>query len=534
MIIIVDFGSQFTQLVARRIRELNVYSKIIPYKNTETLSSYIGDLQRNNIEGIIFSGGPFSVYEKDAPKFLHDLLKIEVPILGICYGFQLINFLLGGKVAPAKRREYGFEKLCLDQSLKLNNRNPISSLKSSSDDSATIWMSHGDEVESLAPDLIIDSKTRSGVISSFHHKNKNIFGLQFHPEVEHTQCGKAILKHFVEITCKCQTNWNSYIQIEATLKSIHNRLKQDLKDDVSNSLHPQAICALSGGVDSCIAAVLCAKVFQKNLHCLFINNGLLRDNEFEEILDSFKKHLDLNVKGINASTLFLSKLSGISDAEEKRKIIGKTFIEVFEKEALKIPNAKYLIQGTLYPDVIESVPVYGSSVTIKTHHNVGGLPDKMSLKLIEPLRELFKDEVRRLGKELQVPDKFLNRHPFPGPGLAVRILGEITPQKLEVLRKADAILIEELKIQNLYNDVWQALVVLLPINSVGVMGDARTYENVAAIRCVSSVDGMTADWSKLPHAFLSRASSRITNEVKGINRVVYDITSKPPSTIEWE
>ncbi len=532
MIIIIDFGSQFTQLVARRIREMGVYSEIIPFKNNEKISEYIRNSSEHKVEGIIFSGGPFSVYEKNAPTFKENILEINVPILGICYGFQLINYLLGGEVIPSIKREYGFEKIHPIESYLIKDNNPIFALTQSNQQEHNVWMSHGDEVKSLAPTLTTDSYTRNGVVSSFHHTTRPIFGLQFHPEVEHTECGKDLIKQFIKTTCNCKTNWNPQLQIKAIIKSIQKKI--NYAEPANKKDMPQAICALSGGVDSCVAAVLCSQVFGKNLHCLFIDNGLLRKNEYHEILDKFKLHLNLNVKGIDASELFLSRLNEVSDAEEKRKIIGRTFIEVFEKEALNIPNAQYLIQGTLYPDVVESVPIYGASSTIKTHHNVGGLPEKMTFALIEPLRELFKDEVRYLGQELQIPDELLFRHPFPGPGLAVRILGNITNVKLATLRDADAILIEELKAKNHYDSVWQAFVVLLPVHSVGVMGDARTYENVAAIRCVSAVDGMTADWSRLPHDFLAHVSSRITNEVKGINRVVYDISSKPPSTIEWE
>lgn len=557
MIIIIDFGSQFTQLVARRIREFGVYSEIITYKNKERLaelfSNQTNHLNKQNInnlnsecakeanhlhvndpiEGVIFSGGPFSVYENQAPKFDYDIESLNVPLLGICYGFQLINFMLGGTVSPAEKREYGFEQISLTKSSAIKEQNPLYSLVQNDHTEHTVWMSHGDEVKKLSAKLTADSFTRNNIISSFHHINKKIFGVQFHPEVEHTKCGKNILKYFIENICKCENKWFEKNQIESIVNSIKNKINfHFINKKETDGLH--AICALSGGVDSCVAAVLASKVFGDRLHCLFIDNGLLRKNEFTQILEKFQKHLHLNVKGVDASNLFLSRLKGVVDAEEKRKIIGKTFIEIFEQESAHIPNAKFLVQGTLYPDVVESVPIYGSSSTIKTHHNVGGLPKDMKFILIEPLRELFKDEVRRIGQTLGISHEFLGRHPFPGPGLAVRILGDITKEKLNVLREADAILTEELKKHNLYDSVWQAFVVLLPIYTVGVMGDARTYENVAAIRCVSSIDGMTADWSRLPHEFLASVSSKITNEVKGINRVVYDVSSKPPATIEWE
>lgn len=537
MIIIIDFGSQFTQLVARRIREFGVYSEIITYKNKDRLDELFLNqknqfLKSDDVEGVIFSGGPFSVYEENAPKFEYDIEKLTVPLLGICYGFQLINFMLGGSVSPAEKREYGFEKIQLKTD-QITTKNPLYKLKNSDEKEHIVWMSHGDEIKKLSPKLRVDSITRNNVISSFYHADKSIFGVQFHPEVEHTKCGKNILRYFVENICQCKKNWYEKDQIESIVNSIQNKINFHFVDK-KNTDSAQAICALSGGVDSCVAAVLASKVFGERLHCLFIDNGLLRKQEFNQILENFQKYLHLNVTGIDASDLFLSRLSGVVDAEEKRKIIGKIFIEVFEKESAHIPNAKFLVQGTLYPDVVESIPIYGSSSTIKTHHNVGGLPKNMKFTLIEPLRELFKDEVRKIGQALGIPHEFLERHPFPGPGLAVRILGDITKEKLNVLREADTILTTELKKHDLYNSVWQAFVVLLPIYTVGVMGDARTYENVAAIRCVSSIDGMTADWSRLPHEFLASVSSKITNEVKGINRVVYDISSKPPATIEWE
>lgn len=521
MIVIVDFGSQFTQLIARRIRENFVYSAIIPFTKA---AAFIQEQKKQGLlEGVILSGGPHSVYDTNAPQLNFNIEALDVPVLGICYGLQLINHTLKGEVAPAKTREYGYETV---QPIRdLDALHPLKGLAKNTEN--VVWMSHGDEIKTLSQKLEADAFTSNGTIASFHHKERPIFGLQFHPEVEHSQCGREIIKHFIEITCKCQKTWSSASHIEKTVEDIHQTVSSTGKDTI-------AICALSGGVDSCVAAVLAQKALGNRLECLFINTGLLRQNEYETVLEKFKKTLNLNVRGVDASQKFLNRLHGVCDPEQKRKIIGNTFIEVFEEESKHIPNAKFLVQGTLYPDVIESVSIHGSSVTIKTHHNVGGLPEKMKFKLIEPLRELFKDEVRKLGRELKIPEDILMRHPFPGPGLALRVLGDVTERKLEIVRQADFILVEELKKENLYHSVWQALVVLLDVKSVGVMGDNRTYENVAAIRCVNSVDGMTATWSPLPHEFLAHVSTRIINEVQGINRVVYDISTKPPATIEWE
>ena len=421
-------------------------------------------------------------------------------------------------------REYGYETILAQG--KVSGLHPLSAL-ADEEGQNVVWMSHGDEVTTLAPGFICDYRTGNGSVAVVHHQDLPVYGLQFHPEVEHSRCGRNILRHFVEQTCGCQPNWSMANQIE---KYVH-----DIRAQV-DAVDPKArlICALSGGVDSTVAAVLTAKAVGNALHCIFIDSGLLRKDESAQVLKRYKEDFHLNVRGVDASALFLGRLAGVSDPEQKRKIIGATFIEVFEQEAKKIEGAKFLVQGTLYTDVIESVSVHGTSVTIKSHHNVGGLPDRMSFQLVEPLRELFKDEVRRLGKELGIPHDVLGRHPFPGPGLAIRILGEVKFDSLRVLREADAILIEELRKNDLYEAVWQAFVVLLPVQSVGVMGDGRTYENVAAIRCVSATDGMTAEWSRLPHEFLAKVSSRICNEVRGINRVVYDVSSKPPATIEWE
>jgi GMP synthase (glutamine-hydrolysing) len=521
MILIIDFGSQFTQLLARRIREYAVHSEIVPF--SKAIDKIASLKNENELDGIIFSGGPHSVYDEGAPKIGLDLEALDVPLLGVCYGLQLINQMLGGKVTPAKVREYGFEIIEINSNLSGNN--PLFSLPKETEN--IVWMSHGDEIEELSEHLVADSKTRNGTIASFHHKTKPIFGLQFHPEVEHTKCGRAIIEQFLDSTCKAKKEWNSSSLIEKSIADIQSIANSEDKNST-------VICALSGGVDSCVAAVLTQKAVGDRLLCLFINNGLLRKNEYEEVLARFKKDLNLNVKGVDASELFLNRLAGVSDPEQKRKIIGNTFIEVFEEETKHIPSAKYLVQGTLYPDVIESISLHGSSVTIKTHHNVGGLPEKMKFKLIEPLKELFKDEVRKIGKDLQIPMDMLARHPFPGPGLGIRVLGEVSLNRLNILREADAIFVEELKKQSHYDKTWQAFVVLLPVSSVGVMGDGRTYENVCALRCVSATDGMTADWSRLPYDFLAHVSSRIINEVRGINRVVYDISTKPPATIEWE
>ena len=507
-ILIIDFGSQFTQLITRRVRESNVYSEIHSHKIT------FKEIKLFDPTGIILSGGPMSVYDTDAPDLDELILKMKIPILGICYGLQLISKKLGGKVEPAKDREYGKAILNVIQKSPLFHNVNIES---------KVWMSHGDYLTELPNGFDIIAKSDHSPIGAVANESEKIYGVQFHPEVVHTDEGKKIIHNFLFDICKCTGSWTSHNFIENNIAEI--------KEKVGSA---KAICALSGGVDSTVAAVLVKKAIGDNLICIHIDTGLMRKNESYEIGKIFNERLNLNHIHINSSEKFISKLKGISDPEQKRKIIGNTFIEVFEEEAKKIDGALFLVQGTLYPDVIESVSVKGASVTIKTHHNVGGLPKKMNLKLIEPFRSLFKDEVRNVGRELNIPDEFIERHPFPGPGLAVRILGSVDQEKLEILKEADDIYISAIKSAGIYNKIWQAFAVLLPIQSVGVMGDARTYEFVLSLRAVTSVDGMTADWYNFEHEFLSDVSNKIINKVRGVNRVVYDISSKPPATIEWE
>ncbi len=507
-IVILDFGSQYTQLIARRIRESHVYSEILPY------NASIEEIKKHNPKGIIFSGGPASVYEKDAPRPDPEVFNLGLPILGICYGLQLIVDHFGGKVVKAEKHEYGRAELEIlnHEDLFYNIPNYIH-----------VWMSHADRVEVLPEGFETIARTFNAPYAAIRNREKKIWGVQFHPEVSHTYLGKEILENFAVRICGCEQNW--------TMGRFLMEKEVEIRKMVGNK---KAICALSGGVDSAVAAVLVYNAIGDNLTCIFVDNGLLRKGEREQVEKTFKDHFHMPLIVVDAKDRFLRALKGITDPEQKRKIIGNLFIEIFEEEAKKIPDVEYLVQGTLYPDVIESVSVKGPSAVIKTHHNVGGLPEKMNLKLIEPLRELFKDEVRELGKELGLPDEIVYRHPFPGPGLAIRIIGEVNEKDLNILREADAIVIEEIKKAGLYRDLWQAFAVLLPIRTVGVMGDYRTYEKVIAVRAVESTDGMTADWAKLPYSVMDSIMRRIINEVSGVNRVVYDITSKPPGTIEWE
>ncbi len=507
-IVIIDFGSQYTQLITRRIREANAYSEIHPHN-----ISY-EKVKEINPVGIILSGGPMSVYDDDSPDLDENILHSGVPLLGICYGLQLISKKLDGKVDPAKDREYGRARLMIIKDSLL-----FKGIKKESN----VWMSHGDYLTELPKGFEVIAKSDHSPICAISDEQRKIYGVQFHPEVIHSDEGTEIINNFLFNICKCKGDWTPHNFIEESIKRI--------KELVGNS---KVICALSGGVDSTVAAVLVKKAIGDDLICIHIDTGLMRKNESRKIGKLFDDKLNLNHIHVDASELFLSKLKGVAEPEKKRKIIGNTFIEVFEEQAKKYSDAKYLVQGTLYPDVIESVSVKGASATIKSHHNVGGLPEKMNLKLIEPFRELFKDEVRNVGRELEIPEKFIQRHPFPGPGLAVRILGEVTKEKLDILREADDIFISSIREADLYTQIWQAFAVLLPIQSVGVMGDQRTYENVLSLRAVTSVDGMTADWFQFNHEFLSNVSNKIINKVRGINRVVYDISSKPPATIEWE
>ena len=507
-ILIIDFGSQYTQLIARKIRESEVYCEIYPFN-----SSYkkIKDFKP---DAIILSGGPSSVYDSGAPFITKEIFNIDVPFLGICYGMQIMAYLLSGEVKPAKNREYGHSKLAIIKESKLFKGCEKSSL---------VWMSHGDIIVKTPPDFVVTSQTENCSVASFENSERKLYGLQFHPEVAHTACGRKILNNFLFNIAKVKKTWKLEDFIENKVREIRN-----LADG------KKAICALSGGVDSTVAAVLANKAIGDKLRCIFVDNGLLRENEGKAVIKFYKENLKLNVKLVNASNLFLKALKGIEDPEKKRKIIGKLFIEIFEKEAKKIADAGFLVQGTLYPDVIESVRVFGASSIIKSHHNVGGLPKKLNLKLIEPLRELFKDEVRIIGKNLRIPAEIISRQPFPGPGLAIRIIGDVDKNKLNTLRQADTIVTEEIKKSGLEGKVWQSFPVLIPVKTVGVMGDKRSYESLIALRAVSSSDGMTADFVKLDYDILRTISARIISEVKGINRVVYDITSKPPSTIEWE
>lgn len=517
LILILDFGSQYTQLIARRTRELKVYSEIQPYNLK--LKSYIKEKSKlYNIKGVILSGGPSSVISADSPKIskadIDFIVKSKIPVLGICYGMQLLCHLFKGKLHNSSQRQYGHTKIYLfrDSLLFAGVSNQIN-----------VWMSHGDSIDKLPEKFVSSSKSINSVICSMESEKQKLYGLQFHPEVHHTESGRNILYNFLFKICNVKNLFEPESFIESKTDEIKNTVKKN-----------KVMLALSGGVDSSVAAMLVHNAVGGNLTCIHIDNGLMRKDESRKVLELFKTHFKLNLIFVNASEIFLKKLQGVTDPEKKRKIIGKTFIEVFEKEAKKIKDVKYLVQGTLYPDVIESVSFKGPSATIKSHHNVGGLPEKMKMKLIEPLRELFKDEVREIGLKLGIPRNFIFRHPFPGPGLAIRIMSDISKEKLTLLKEVDDIYISELKKFNLYDRIWQAFAVLLPVQTVGVMGDERSYENVIALRAVKSTDGMTADFFYFEKEFLTHISNKIINSVKGVNRVVYDISSKPPATIEWE
>tara|TARA_Y100000022_G_scaffold200396_2_gene215691 strand:- start:695 stop:2224 length:1530 start_codon:yes stop_codon:yes gene_type:complete len=505
-VLILDFGSQYTQLIARRVRELNIYCEIFPFNNNKyKISDY---------KALILSGSPYSVRSEDSLKINIDNIRGVLPILGICYGAQLLAHNSGGVVKASKTREYGRANL---QSID-NTNNLFSNIQNSSQ----VWMSHADTIFKLPPSTKRIASTKDVENAAFQFIGENTFGIQFHPEVYHSSDGKTLLKNFLVDIANIKPNWTASSFVDKTIHELKNIIGDE-----------SVVLGLSGGVDSSVAAVLLNKAIGNNLYCVFIDNGLLRKNEFDSVLKQYEG-MGLNVKGVDAKDKFYSALKNIDDPEKKRKVIGKVFVDVFDEESKKINNVKWLGQGTIYPDVIESISVKGPSATIKSHHNVGGLPDYMKLKVIEPLKMLFKDEVRRVGKELKISDNILKRHPFPGPGLAIRILGDINEEKVKILQDADEIFITELISNNLYDKIWQAGVILLPIKSVGVMGDERTYENCVVLRAVTSTDGMTADWVNLPYEFLQDVSNKIINNVKGINRVVYDISSKPPATIEWE
>ncbi|MFC1579401.1 glutamine-hydrolyzing GMP synthase [Thermodesulfobacteriota bacterium] len=509
-VLILDFGSQYTQLIARRVREAQVYCEIHPYNWP------IDEIRAFSPKGIILSGGPASIYDDDAPMLGKAILDLNVPVLGICYGMQCLTHMLGGRVANAEDREYGNAMIRIEDDRDLFhgfNR----------DKEETVWMSHGDRIDTMPEGFGILASSKNSPVAAMTDPSRRLFGVQFHPEVAHTPRGTKVLKNFLLRICGCEPTWNMSSFVEKNVKELREKVGQD-----------RVICGISGGVDSTVTAVLLHKALGNQLSCIFVDNGLLRKGESEEVMELFQEHYQMDIHLVDASDHFLNCLEGVTDPEKKRKIIGNEFIAIFEKKAKELGEVRYLAQGTLYPDVIESVSFKGPSATIKTHHNVGGLPDVMKLDLIEPLRELFKDEGRQVGVELGLSRELVMRQPFPGPGLAVRILGEINLERLKILRAADAILLEEIRSAELYEKVWQSFAVLLPVRTVGVMGDQRTYENVIALRIVDSLDAMTADWTRVPYEVLARTSNRIINSVRGVNRVVYDISSKPPSTIEWE
>lgn len=506
-VVILDFGAQYTQLIARRIREVGVYCEILPYNTS------LDSIRRLQPRGIVLSGGPSSVYEDGAPHCAREVLDLGVPVLGICYGVQLMSYFLGGQVEPSTRREYGAARVKV-----LGESRLLAGLPAE----FPVWMSHGDHVTAAPPGFKVTAATESA-LGAFEDDARRLYGVQFHPEVAHTPNGKDLLANFLKRICGCRADWTTTSFIEAAITRIRDQVGEG-----------RAVCGLSGGVDSAVAAALVARAIGDRLTCIFVDNGLLRLNEFEQVLRSFAEHSKLNVKGVAAGERFLAALKDVADPERKRKIIGREFIEVFQAEAARLGQIAFLVQGTLYPDVIESVSVKGPAAVIKSHHNVGGLPERMHLKLVEPLRDLFKDEVRAVGRELGLPEALIHRQPFPGPGLAVRILGPVDADSVRLLQESDNVVMEEIERAGLSRKLWQAFAVLLPVKTVGVMGDQRTYERVIAVRAVESSDGMTADWARLPYEVLERISSRMVSEVKGVNRVVYDISSKPPGTIEWE
>ncbi|MFC1556276.1 glutamine-hydrolyzing GMP synthase [candidate division KSB1 bacterium] len=507
-VLILDFGAQYSQLIARRIREQNVYCELVPF-NID-----IQKIKEKNPAAIVLSGGPMSIYDEGSPQIPNDIFSLGIPVLGICYGLCVIAQAFDGKVARANKREFGRAHLNI-----ISNNDLFYEIKNKTQ----VWMSHGDKVDDLPDGFEVIGTTDNSPIAAVRNEEKKFYGIQFHPEVVHSVDGTAILRNFLFRICGLAGDWTPESFIKETVSLIRKQVGSS-----------RVVCGLSGGVDSSVAAVLIHEAIGDQLTCVYVDNGLMRANETDQVENTFRKHFNIDLHVVDGSDIFLTRLNGIDDPEEKRKIIGKTFIDLFEQEAKTIGDVKFLGQGTLYPDVIESVSFKGPSATIKSHHNVGGLPERMDLGLVEPLRELFKDEVRSLGRELNIPEEMIARHPFPGPGLGIRVLGEITKNRLDLLRKADSIFIEEIRSAGVYDEIWQALVVLLPIRSVGVMGDARTYDRAVALRAVTSVDGMTADWYPMAPDLLAKISNRIINEIPGINRVVYDISSKPPSTIEWE